>query len=457
MTPLRLRILTPIASFAAALAFVGCSGESTPQVPGENDPAGSNPAPLPNIVWIVSDDQSFTDFGFMGHEVVQTPRIDDLAAQSLVFRHGYNPTSLCRPGLATLITGKHQHEHGLTFNDPEPGVRRGIANQFLLRQRPAPSLLAEAGYASLQTGKFWEGSYRNGGFSEGMTVGERHGDLGLTIGREGMEPIRDFVRRRKHEPMFIWYAPFLPHLPHNAPDEYEAPFADLGLHELTLRYYASILWFDKTVGELIDLMKAEGEYEETIFIFIVDNGWVTAENEADRLVDRSDGTVRPPHWKSKQSQYDLGVRTPVLLHWPGRIAPGVSDELVSSIDLLPTSLAAAGLDIPENLPGLNLLPRALHGEPLARDAVFGSIFRHTAKDWDRPDANVLFRWIRAGDWKLILPEIENEPLELYHLAEDPLENVNLAQHPEQVERIRTLRARLDAWWTPGLEYDHEEE
>ena len=147
------------------------------------------------------------------------------------------------------------------------------------------------------------------------------------------------------------------------------------------------------------------------------------------------------------------MRTPVLLHWPGRIAPGVSDELVSSIDLLPTSLAAAGLDIPENLPGLNLLPRALHGEPLARDAVFGSIFRHTAKDWDRPDANVLFRWIRAGDWKLILPEIENEPLELYHLAEDPLENVNLAQHPEQVERIRTLRARLDAWWTPAPETD----
>ena len=64
-----------------------------------------------------------------------------------------------------------------------------------------------------------------------MTVGERHGDLGLTIGREGMEPIRDFVQRHKDEPMFIWYAPFLPHLPHNAPAEYEAPFADLGLHE----------------------------------------------------------------------------------------------------------------------------------------------------------------------------------------------------------------------------------
>lgn len=406
----------------------------------------------PNIIWIISDDQAFTDFGFMDHETIQTPNLDELAADSFLFRHGYNPTSLCRPSLATVVTGKHQHQHKITFNDPEPAVQlRGIVNQLMLKQAPAPRLLAEAGYVSFQSGKWWEGSYRNGGFTEGMTVGQRHGDLGLDIGRKGLEPIRDFVRRRKDEPMFIWYAPFLPHLPHNAPESYMAAFDDVGLPEKTLKYHAMVLWFDETVADLIDLMKEEGEYEDTLFAFIIDNGWLTAENPDDRLVDRSDGMVRPVHWKSKQSQYDLGVRTPVIFHWPGKISPGESAELVSSLDLLPSTLAAAGVDIPADLQGLNLLPHMLENAAIDRDAVYGSIFRHTAKDWDDPDTNVLFRWMRSGDWKLIVPDTEGEPVELYNIAADPLEETNLASLAEHSARIASMRSKIDVWWTPEVD------
>ena len=455
VTGLKKRNIFPLLAIGVILALGGCRVQ-----PGDSEGETSSiadvgtPERLPNIVWIISDDQSFHDFGFAGHEIVQTPQIDRMAAESMVFRNGYNATSLCRPSLATLITGKHQHEHRITFNDPQgegidDGKRRGLVNQLMLNQAPAPELLAEAGYVSLQTGKFWEGSYRNGGFDEGMTVGARHGDLGLDIGRKGLEPIRDFVDRHKGKPKFIWYAPFLPHTPHNAPEKYEAPFAGLGLHEATLRYYASILWFDETVGELIDLMKQAGEYEDTLFVFMTDNGWVTAEDPADRLVDRSDGKVRPPHWKSKQSQYDLGVRTPVLLHWPGKIEPGEADGLVSSIDIVPTSLAAAGLKIPAELKGLNLLPRAIDGDPIGRDAVFGSIFGHTAKDWRDPESNLFFRWIRKGDWKLIVPHVEGEPIQLYDLDTDPFEDTNLAEEQALQETVKDLKATLDAWWTPA--------
>ena len=434
------RLLLRAFAALAVLAVAGCEADGG----GES----GDGATAPNIVWIISDDQAFTDFGFMGHGVVQTPHLDALAAQSALFPHGYNPTSLCRSSLATMITGKYAFEHGICFNDPEEGMLRGIANQLLLMQRPAPDILAEAGYASFQSGKFWEGSYRNGGFTEGMTVGRRHGDFGLTIGRKGLDPIRDFVRRRKDGPFFLWYAPLLPHTPHNASSRYTTPFAGVGLHEATLRYYANILWFDETVGQLIDLMKEEGEYADTLFIFIVDNGWAPAESATERFVDPGDGRVLASHYKSKQSQYDTGVRTPVFLHWPGRIGPGVYEDLVSAVDLLPTSLAAAGVSPPEPLPGLNLLPRAKGGAPLDRDAVFGEIYRHTARKWDHPDTNLYFRWMREGDWKLILPETADQPIELYNIADDPMETFNHAADPRHAERIATMSARIDAWWRP---------
>lgn len=194
----------------------------------------------PNVVFIISDDHSWTDYGFMGHPQVETPHLDRLAKQSAVFTRGYVPTALCRPALATLITGKYAYQHKISGNDPAllpqmKGARRGAEPEEYRKlreklisqidQHPTlPRLLAEKGYLSHQSGKWWEGNYRRGGFTQGMTrgfpqSGGRHGDDGLKIGREGMQQVTDFIDQAVADgkPFFTWYAPFLPHSPHNPP------------------------------------------------------------------------------------------------------------------------------------------------------------------------------------------------------------------------------------------------
>src|SRR5262245_17672677 len=122
----------------------------------------------------------------MGHDVIRTPRLDKLAAESAVFPNGYVPTSLCRASLASIITGLYAHPHRICCNDPPEGIDRAKMLPFM-RDAPAlPRLLSAAGYRSLQTGKWWEGHYTNGGFTEGMTTRGRHGEEGLAIGRKTM-------------------------------------------------------------------------------------------------------------------------------------------------------------------------------------------------------------------------------------------------------------------------------
>ncbi|MEM9589280.1 MAG: sulfatase-like hydrolase/transferase, partial [Planctomycetota bacterium] len=162
----------------------------------------------PNIVLILSDDQAWTDYGFMNHPVIKTPRLDQLAKQSVVFRRGYVPTSLCRPSLMTIVTGQYASVHGVTGNDPSP--KYATKGSPLYNQRrdqliskidafdTLPKLLGKAGYVSHQSGKWWEGNYSRGGFDQGMTRGfpqrgGRHGDDGLDIGRKGLQPVTDFI------------------------------------------------------------------------------------------------------------------------------------------------------------------------------------------------------------------------------------------------------------------------
>ena len=192
------------------------------------------PAQPPNIVLIISDDQAWTDYGFMGHQAIETPHLDLLATRSILFRRGYVPTALCRPSLMTLVTGHYAHHHGVTGNDPSPKYaarnstaykeRRAELISFIDKFDTLPELLAQRGYVSHQSGKWWEGNFSRGGFTHGMTrgfpqPGGRHGDDGLDIGRQGMEPIAQFMDAaiEQDHPFFVWYAPFLPHTPHNPP------------------------------------------------------------------------------------------------------------------------------------------------------------------------------------------------------------------------------------------------
>ena len=163
--------------------------------------------PPPNVLFIISDDQGWADYGFMGHPQIQTPNLDRLAAQSLMFARGYSPVPLCRPSLAAIATRLYPHQHGVTGNDPDlpdKGVnamaQRGnpqyaryydtITENFRRRPNFVRDLVSR-GYLALETGKWWEGDpVKTAGFTHAMTQGEakgsRHGDAGLDIGRKGL-------------------------------------------------------------------------------------------------------------------------------------------------------------------------------------------------------------------------------------------------------------------------------
>lgn len=395
------------------------------------------PSRPPNVVLIISDDQGWTDFGFMGHKDIKTPHLDQLASESAVFVNGYVPTSLCRASLATLLTGQYGHQHKICCNDPPQGVDRSKMHPFIEKAPALPRLLKKLGYDSLQTGKFWEGHYANAGFTHGMTTKGRHGDAGLVIGRQTMKPIFDFIDEHRQKPFFVWYAPMMPHEPHNPPERILKKYAIEGRNPKLARYYAMCEWFDETCGQLLDYLVKKKLQENTLVIFVVDNGWIqeTGPQKTTR------GNFAP---KSKLSPYDGGLRTPVVLRWPGKTRAGRYEDLVSTIDIVPTILKAAGGEPTPDMPGLDLMTAASGKGKLKREAVFGELYVHTAVTLESPALNLTHRWIRAGDWKLIAPASEKEKPELYNLKQDPFENHNLAK--SNPARVAELRKMLDAWW-----------
>ncbi len=438
-------------------------------------PHSSFAAAPPNIVFLISDDHAWTDYGFMGHKHIETPHLDKLAARSALFSRGYVPTALCRPALATFANGMYAHQSGITGNDPAhpdgtsskagaKGKKKGgndsaynalrakLIDRFY-QHTPIMKLLGDAGYLSHQSGKWWEGDPKRAGFTHAMTrgfpqPGGRHGDDGLTIGRQGMAPVFDFIDHALSEkkPFFIWYAPFMPHTPHTPPDALFQKYKAKGIEsDHVARYYAMVEWFDQTCGQLIDRIDSKGLTNNTLFVYVADNGWIQ---------DPKSGSFAP---RSKQSANEGGTRQPILFSWPGVIKPGDrKEQLCSSIDIVPTMLAAAGLQPSSALPGINLLPILKTGEPTPRTEVLGETFAHDVANIDKPEDTLLYRWIIDGKWKLLLtydgkldgyasahPRTELRP-QLYDLLADPHEDTNLAsQHPEL---LKTLNDKLQAWW-----------
>lgn len=391
----------------------------------------------PNIVLIISDDQSWTDYSFMGHEAIETPNIDRLAKQSRLFKRGYVPSSLCCPSLASMITGLYPHQTKITGNEPPMPPEGRNSEQYRKQVQECvsfiddlptlPRLLAKRGYVSHQSGKWWQGHYSRGGFSHGMTHGDpkrggRHGDVGLKIGREGMDEIFDFIEDAGDKPFFVWYAPFLPHTPHNPPKRLLDKYTKKTESKFIARYWAMCEWFDETCGQLLDHLDEKKLADDTIVLYVTDNGWI----------QRADNGRYAP--RSKRSQYDGGLRTPIMVRWPGKVKPEDRPELANSIDLAPTILKACGLAPTEEMQGIDLLDDTALAK---RKSTYGAIYLHNAVDIHKPSANLTYRWLIDGDWKLILPHKENVTTrakqkdtgetELYNLAKDPHERNNLAK------------------------------
>jgi arylsulfatase A-like enzyme len=403
----------------------------------------------PNIILIISDDHGFPDYGFMGNKEVRTPNIDRWVSQSLLYTRGY-VMPVCSPSLACLLTGKLPHQNGITGNDlaadkskEAPKVRKTrdpLAHQLLSNSLMLPKAVTAAGYLSFQTGKLWNVTATDVGFTGGMTdTAGRHGDAGLTIGRKGLKPVFDFMDSAKaqQKPFFIWYAPMMPHLPHNPPPEILARYEGKGLTPFAEKYYAMIEWFDQTCGELDGYLTKNNLAENTVILYLADNGW-----------DASRGQEGKRH---KLSPYELGIRTPMFVRWPGKVQPKRDDStLASIIDFAPTILKIAGAEAPADLPGLDLTnPEVMS----ARKSIFVEAYTHDISDLTQPAKSLVTQVVIDGWSKLLLPtavrpdkSYPSAPteVELFDLKADPLETTNLAtKNPDEAKRLQAIQ---DAAW-----------
>jgi uncharacterized sulfatase len=400
----------------------------------------------PNIVFILSDDQSWTDYGFMGNENIETPRLDQFASESLTFTRGYVPTPLCSPSLATIITGLYPKDHGIIGNDKvyeRKGNRkenRAKAYKPVIeafeKQTTLPDMLKEKGYLSFQTGKWWHGNYKVGGFDYGMTHGNpnrggRHGDFGLQIGRKGLDTINSYVdlALKEKKPFFLWYAPFLPHQPHTPPQRLLDKYLPKAPTEYIAKYWAMCEWFDETCGQLFDMFEEKGLTENTLFVYVCDNGWVQEPNKNTYVKT------------SKRAPYDLGIRTPIMYKWAGKIKPKMDTEtVVSSIDMVPTVLDILNIKKPENLPGISVLNKEALNQ---REGIFGEVYAH---DFDTIENSMFYNMAIFPPYKIIVPDPvrkKDEVVQLFNIEEDPFEQNNIAGANPEI--VADLTAKITAF------------
>ncbi len=418
----------------------------------------------PNILLIISDDQSWTDYSYMGHKQIETPRLDKLAAESLTYTRGYVTAPLCRPSLASIYTGLYPHQHGITGNDLRSiegkkiprntavgaDLHKNLYDKFY-RQQGIVGELKKVNYLTMQTGKWWESDPKRAGFHHTMTHGDptrgaRHGDLGLKVSRNGIADIREFLDEANdsQKPFFIWHAPYLPHFPHTPPKALFEKYRALTDSPHIARYYAMVEWFDQTCGEVLDELENRGLSRNTVVIYVTDNGWIQAAKHS-RFAPLS-----------KQDVHEGGIRTPITIKWPGKITPLMDNTTpVSSIDIAPTILNLAGVTVPAAMPGIDLRELAAQKK---RNTVYGADHSHDIVGVDQCAKNLESRYIVRGEWKLIVHNQENFPpplkfgkkdnltgeAELYNLTKDPHEKVNLSG--VYTERALDLRKLLDDWW-----------
>lgn len=399
----------------------------------------------PNIILILSDDHTWTHYGFMDHPVVQTPHLDKMVKESLLYTRGY-VSPVCSPSLASLLTGLSPRQHGITGNDLQGKIaqRSPLLDRLKQNSLLLPKALSEAGYLTFQTGKLWNAAYDDVGFTHGMTTkASRHGGAGLTIGREGNAPVNDFIDMAVEEekPFFIWYAPFLPHDPHNPPKRLADKYRGVGPTKHAEKYYAMVEWLDEACGELESKLEAKDLKENTVILYLSDNGWDS---------EKGYGGGR-----AKLTPYENGIRTPMFIRWPEHIEPQRDEETLASIlDFPKTILNLAGVHSPADLTGLDLRHRSCLKE---RDSLMISSYAHDIIDLDDPVKSLTSRALIDGWWKLIVPGPNIEPqesklkfskidqeIQLFDLKNDPLEKKNLAA--ENPEKLANLTKKMKAQW-----------
>jgi uncharacterized sulfatase len=427
------------------------------------DAADSRPS-KPNIVFIISDDQDYEHLGFMGNDFVHTPTLDRLARDGTVFTTAHLPMSRCHPTLASFLSGRWPHQSGVYFNY---GARE------LSTENSLPNLLKDAGYATYVEGKHWDGDPRAMGFTHGR------GKTANTFVREGQRELFTFLDDvAGKQPVFVWWAPLIPHTPHNPPAKYQKLYdfkkmpvpeyvkqqsigTDSGGRESWRKKeelsYAMEAWLDDGVTQLVEKLKAIDQLENTLFVFVIDNGWCNG-------------------LASKGSPFEKGLRTPIFFSMPGTIKGGQRfGGLVSTNDIYPTILDYAGVDVPESAAGVSLRGVMEGTGDASREVLFGAMYPAFATKGDeRPERDIYALYARTQQWKYILylqdvrknrngdyfriqsivadyPTRAAGDEDLYDLASDPYELTNLNAAPARTAAehraiMKDLKAKALAWW-----------
>ena len=399
--------------------------------------AAENATNQPNILLILADDLGYEDLGFQGSDHIPTPNIDWLASQSMRFTDAHVTASVCSPSRAGLMTGRYQQRFGHEGNVPPRPYGMDPA------ERTMADALRDCGYRTAAIGKWHLGDeaehYPNArgfdmfwGLREGSRSywynpqgsdkpGDAHGieHNGKQVSFEGHLTDRladraiEFIKADREKPYFVFLSFTAPHGPLQAsPEDLKAIGSDDN--------YAGLVYgLDRNIGRVLDLIKANGDIDNTIIWFLSDNG----------------GTVRQasnlPLGGKKGFKFEGGHRVPFLFYWKGKIPAGSEyHKMISSMDIFPTSVVAAGgsLEQARRLDGVDLMPY-----------VKGEIKKvpHEKLFWRKLDCAA----VRAGDWKLI--RVNGYGNALYDLSKDLAEEHDLSkQMPEKTLQMQQL---LEGW------------
>jgi arylsulfatase A-like enzyme len=456
-------IVRPLATWLLLPIFLGTLLGCSPN----GELATAEAEPKPNILLINADDLGLMDVSYTT-AAFRTPNIDRLLSEGMTFTQGYMPAANCAPSRSALHSGQWAPRHGVyTVGDSERGqdaYRKIIPTENRPHLPPETYTLAEAfrdgGYRTIHLGKYHigedplqdgfevnvGGDHRGGPYGDGYFSPWGKGPMtewSDTVPSEThradvyvRETIK-FMEAHQAEPMFIHFAPYLVHTPITPVPEYIDHYADTGLNA---DYASMVEKLDYAVGQLLDALEAKGLAENTLVVFTSDNGGIVRFHS------------QAPLRAGKGSYYEGGIRVPFLMRWPGVIEGGSqSNELVNGIDLYPTFMEAAGLDRPDGLDGVSLLPLMTGSgdwEPVTQYWHFPIYLQ--AYDGKLDDArDPLFRTrpgsaLRHGKWKLH-EYFEDGAIELYDLEADPGERNNLAE--VNPEKATELHAMLKAWRT----------
>jgi uncharacterized sulfatase len=390
--------------------------------------------PPPNVVLLIGDDHGAAYAGFAGSAVAHTPNLDSLARSGLYFRRAFTTASACRPSHRTLLTGLPPEQ----WTASEAALASTGAKDTHTRLHSLPRLLAQTGYETFQGGKLWEGrSYAELGFDHGTREapaareaggGGRRRELfrgeAVAFGRETLEPLWEFLEAAKEGPFFVWFAPKLPHTPYDAGPRFQQPYRGARLSPLARAYYANVTRFDAAVGEVLAWLERAGLRERTVVLYVSDNGF---------LLDPPPRTAGRRRTAGKHSVAESGFHVPLLVSWPGHIAAGVRDDLVSTLDLMPTILGLAGVATPAGRAGFDLGPVLLRGQDSPRQEVVGALTELHP---------VLQRsyFLRTDAWRYVWDALTDRR-SLYAIERDPREEQDLAA--EEPEVAAELHARLE--------------